>query len=240
MVDPVDGTTNFVHRFPFSCVSIGLAVNKQPVVGVVFNPIMGELYQAVRGGGAFRNGEPISVSDTAELGRAVVGTELGTRRDAAFLEACFDRMRALGRATRSMRCSGSCALNLCSVAMGRCVQRLLLLLLPLGPRSCESPAWLHGVLAGAAGGPCLVAWWCWWRRARASRSPVPCVLPGPGAGKARAPEKPTFCTLALPRAGLIFIMSLALAGAGTSAQQCWCWRRQAAGCWIPLAGHLIL
>jgi inositol-phosphate phosphatase/L-galactose 1-phosphate phosphatase len=90
-------------------------------VGVVFNPILNELYHAVRGGGAFLNGAPITVSDTALLRHAVVATEMGTRRDDGFIAACFDRMQALGRAARSLRCSGSCALNLCSVAMGRCV-----------------------------------------------------------------------------------------------------------------------
>jgi inositol-phosphate phosphatase/L-galactose 1-phosphate phosphatase len=119
MVDPVDGTTNFVHRFPFSCVSIGLVVGRRPVVGVVFNPVLGELFSAVEGGGAFLNGAPIAVSPTSHLGSAVFATELGTRRDDAFMEAAFGRMRALGQATRGMRCCGSAALNLCGVAMGR-------------------------------------------------------------------------------------------------------------------------
>ena len=114
------GTTNFVHRFPFSCVSIGLTIGKQPVVGVVFNPILGELYEAVRGGGALLNGQPIRVSDTAQLSKAVVATELGTRRDECFMDACFHRIRTLGQQSRSLRCTGSCALNLCGVAMGRC------------------------------------------------------------------------------------------------------------------------
>ena len=61
-MDPLDGTTNFVHGYPFSCVSIALAVNKQPVVGVVFNPILKELFSAVKGKGATLNGSPIKVS----------------------------------------------------------------------------------------------------------------------------------------------------------------------------------
>ena len=52
------GTTNFVHRFPFVCVSIGLAVYREPVLGVVYNPILGELFSAVKGRGALLNGEP--------------------------------------------------------------------------------------------------------------------------------------------------------------------------------------
>jgi len=64
-VDPLDGTTNFVHGFPFSCVSIGLTVGKVPVVGVVFNPSLNELFYAADGQGAFLNGTPIHVSTTA-------------------------------------------------------------------------------------------------------------------------------------------------------------------------------
>jgi hypothetical protein len=59
IVDPLDGTTNFVHRYPFVCVSIGLVIDKVPTVGVVFNPILDELFTAVIGKGAFLNGQRI-------------------------------------------------------------------------------------------------------------------------------------------------------------------------------------
>jgi fructose-1,6-bisphosphatase/inositol monophosphatase family enzyme len=59
----LDGTTNFVHSYPFTCVSIGLAVQQQPVVGVVYNPMLGEMFCAAKGSGAFLNDKPISVSD---------------------------------------------------------------------------------------------------------------------------------------------------------------------------------
>jgi inositol-phosphate phosphatase/L-galactose 1-phosphate phosphatase len=118
---PLAGTTNFVHRYPFSCVSIALTVRKAPVVGVVFNPVLNELFHAVAGGGAFLNGQLISVSNTKNLQSALFATEIGTRRDDAFLDAVFQRMKVLARSMRSVRCGGSCALNLCSVAMGRCV-----------------------------------------------------------------------------------------------------------------------
>lgn len=117
------GTTNFVHRYPFTCVSIGLAVGGAPVLGVVANPILGEVYRAVRGGGAFLNNEPIHVSATPDLQSALFATELGIRRDDAFLDAAFARIRELLRGARSVRCGGSCALNLCSVAQGRCGRR---------------------------------------------------------------------------------------------------------------------
>jgi len=119
LVDPVDGTTNFVHRFPFCCVSIALAVDKNVVVGVVYNPILDELFHAVDGQGAFLNNASISCSDAADMKSSIFITELGTRRDDEFLEACFDRMKALCVHTRGLRSCGSCALNLCSVACGR-------------------------------------------------------------------------------------------------------------------------
>lgn len=119
MCDPVDGTTNFVHRFPFSCVSIGLSIKKKVVVGVVYNPILNELFHSIAGRGAFLNDSKIIVSDTSCLSNAVVATELGTSREPEYLDACFKRMRNVGERIRSLRCCGSCALNLCGVAMGR-------------------------------------------------------------------------------------------------------------------------
>ncbi|KAH7673301.1 inositol-phosphate phosphatase / L-galactose 1-phosphate phosphatase protein [Dioscorea alata] len=59
IVDPLDGTTNFVHGFPFVCVSIGLTIGKVPSVGVVYNPIIDELFTGVHGQGAYLNGNPI-------------------------------------------------------------------------------------------------------------------------------------------------------------------------------------
>ncbi|XP_044363774.1 inositol-phosphate phosphatase isoform X2 [Triticum aestivum] len=75
IVDPLDGTTNFVHGFPFVCVSIGLTIGKIPTVGVVYNPIMNELFTAVRGKGAFLNGSPIKTSPQNELVKALMVTE---------------------------------------------------------------------------------------------------------------------------------------------------------------------
>ncbi|KAG5516306.1 hypothetical protein RHGRI_037124 [Rhododendron griersonianum] len=76
IVDPLDGTTNFVHGFPFVCVSIGLTIEKVPVVGVVYNPIMDELFTGIHGKGAFLNGNPIKVSSQSELVKSLLCTEL--------------------------------------------------------------------------------------------------------------------------------------------------------------------
>ncbi|KAF7120010.1 hypothetical protein RHSIM_Rhsim13G0144400 [Rhododendron simsii] len=75
IVDPLDGTTNFVHGFPFVCVSIGLTIEKVPVVGVVYNPIMDELFTGIHGKGAFLNGNPIKVSSQSELVKSLLCTE---------------------------------------------------------------------------------------------------------------------------------------------------------------------
>ncbi|XP_010463715.1 PREDICTED: inositol-phosphate phosphatase-like isoform X1 [Camelina sativa] len=119
IVDPLDGTTNFVHGFPFVCVSIGLTIGKIPVVGVVFNPIMDELYTGVQGKGAFLNGKPIKVSTQSELVTALLVTEAGTKRDKATLDDTTNRINSLLTKVRSLRMSGSCALDLCGVACGR-------------------------------------------------------------------------------------------------------------------------
>lgn len=119
LVDPVDGTTNFVHGFPFCCVSIALAINSKVVVGVVYNPVLDELFHAVDGQGAYLNNTKISCSDASDMQSSIFITELGTRRDEAFLDAAFSRIRAMAAETRGLRSCGSCALNLCSVACGR-------------------------------------------------------------------------------------------------------------------------
>ena len=118
-VDPLDGTTNFVHGFPFTCVSVGLAVNQIPVVGVVLNPTLKETFAAARGRGATLNGALIRASDVADLSKALVATEIGVGRDPATVDAIMGRVRACVGACRSIRATGSCAMNMVGVAMGR-------------------------------------------------------------------------------------------------------------------------
>ncbi|CAN6895676.1 unnamed protein product [Brassica oleracea] len=119
IVDPLDGTTNFVHGFPFVCVSIGLTIGKVPVVGVVYNPIMDEMFTGVQGKGAFLNGKPIKVSTQSELVTALLLAEAGTKRDKATLDDATNRINSLLTKVRSLRMGGSCALDLCGVACGR-------------------------------------------------------------------------------------------------------------------------
>lgn len=119
IVDPLDGTTNFVHGFPFVCVSIGLTIGKIPTVGVVYNPIMDELFTGVRGKGSFLNGNPIKVSSKDELVKCLLATEAGTKRDEATVDGTTNRINSLLFKVRSIRMSGSCAMNLCGIACGR-------------------------------------------------------------------------------------------------------------------------
>ncbi|KAK7859173.1 inositol-phosphate phosphatase [Quercus suber] len=119
IVDPLDGTTNFVHGFPFVCVSIGLTIGKVPTVGVVYNPIMNELFTGICGKGALLNGNPIKVSSQTELVKSLLATEAGTKRDKPTLDSYMNRINILLAKVRSLRMTGSCALNLCGIACGR-------------------------------------------------------------------------------------------------------------------------
>jgi fructose-1,6-bisphosphatase/inositol monophosphatase family enzyme len=74
IVDPLDGTTNYAHRFPVFCVSIGLVKDGIPQAGVIYNPNLDELFSAHRGEGAFLNGDPIKVSDNNQLINSLLAT----------------------------------------------------------------------------------------------------------------------------------------------------------------------
>lgn len=118
VVDPIDGTTNYVRRIPVFAVSIGLVVDGEPVVGVIYQPVTRELFAACQGGGATLNGEPIRVSQVDTLGRALVGS--GFPYDAWTSER--DNLAQWGRAVKNtfaVYCTGVAALGLCDVAAGR-------------------------------------------------------------------------------------------------------------------------
>ncbi len=118
-VDPLDGTTNFAAGLPFFAVSIALADrNMNPLVGVVYNPVMDELFSASKGNGTTLNGQPIHVSTTPELGQSLVAS--GFPYDKWTSEENNGReWVALMRQTRGIRRLGSAALDLCYVAAGR-------------------------------------------------------------------------------------------------------------------------
>jgi myo-inositol-1(or 4)-monophosphatase len=117
IVDPLDGTTNYAHGLPIFCVSIALERSGEVVLGVVHDPMREEIYVAERGGGATLNGEPIRVSDTDELIRALIVT--GFPYDRAEMPEALELFGRFAAITQGMRRLGSAALDLCYVASGR-------------------------------------------------------------------------------------------------------------------------
>lgn len=118
IIDPLDGTVNFAHGYPCFCVSIGIEYDGRRELAVVYDPMRDDLYHALRGGGAFRNGEPIRVSDESDLGRSMIGTGFGYDRQQEPEQTLRNVTAMLGRA-RALRRDGSAALDLCAVACGR-------------------------------------------------------------------------------------------------------------------------
>lgn len=118
IVDPLDGTTNFAHGYPFFCVSVGLRHGGAQIAGAVYAPYFRELFWASRGGGAWLNGERIRVSTVSCLGDAllVTGFPYDIRKRDDDTVALF--VRFLQRA-QAVRRDGSAALNMCYVAAGR-------------------------------------------------------------------------------------------------------------------------
>ncbi|QPC43926.1 inositol monophosphatase [Kaustia mangrovi] len=118
IVDPIDGTTNFIHGIPHFAVSIALERHGELVAGVIYNPIMDELFVAERGGGAFLNDRRLRVTQRRELSDAVVccGIPHRGRGDHALFRHELARVQA--KAT-GIRRSGSAALDLAYVAAGR-------------------------------------------------------------------------------------------------------------------------
>jgi myo-inositol-1(or 4)-monophosphatase len=117
IVDPIDGTTNFIHAFPFYCISIALEVDGELVVGVIFDPNRKECYSAAKGQGATCNGSRLQVSSSARLSDSLINIGLPADTD-AFPESMQAFVRVSGK-SRSVRRLGSAALGTAYVAAGR-------------------------------------------------------------------------------------------------------------------------
>ena len=131
IIDPIDGTTNFAHGLPETCVSIGYCQHGKPVVGVVYAPLTDELYVGIDGLGAFRNGQRISCQDNQNttLAEALVCFEWGYPRSPEAVRTMLGVTERLVPKCKATRQLGSGVLDLCHVASGR----------------------LHAVYAGVAG-----------------------------------------------------------------------------------------
>lgn len=118
IVDPLDGTTNFVHGFPFFCVSIALAHKGQVIVGVIYDPLRDELFVAERGKGAYVRGKRTQVSEDTLLRNSLVASGLPADRTTS-LPINLAGIQSLTPKVRNIRIVGSAALHLAYVATGR-------------------------------------------------------------------------------------------------------------------------
>ncbi|MEV5029396.1 inositol monophosphatase family protein [Paenibacillus sp. LPE1-1-1.1] len=118
IVDPIDGTTNFVHGFPFFCVSIALAHNGEVIVGVVYDPMKDELFVAEKGKGAYVHGKRMHVSKEDTLRGSLVATGLPADHHYA-LPLNLQGIQAVAPQVRNLRIAGSAALHMAYVAAGR-------------------------------------------------------------------------------------------------------------------------
>lgn len=118
IIDPVDGTTNYAHGYPWFCSSIGLELEGELVAGAIYNSVYDELFTATKGGGAQLNGTPLSVSARAPLQNSLLGT--GFPYDCATDPANnFANFIAFQKKARGIRRAGAAALDLAYVAAGR-------------------------------------------------------------------------------------------------------------------------
>jgi myo-inositol-1(or 4)-monophosphatase len=118
VIDPLDGTMNYAHGYPRFCVSIGVQEAGRGAVGVVYDPLLDELFTASRGAGAQRNGQPIHVSTEGDLSRALLAT--GFAYDVHDSEDDnLENFARFAKLARGLRRDGSAALDLCYVACGR-------------------------------------------------------------------------------------------------------------------------
>ena len=119
IIDPIDGTTNYIHSFPVYCVSIALKIKGRLEVAVIYDPSRQELFTAIRGMGALLDGRKIRVSKQRMLQGALLGTGFPYRDQLDWLEVYLDIFIDFTRIVGAIRRPGSAALDLAYVASGR-------------------------------------------------------------------------------------------------------------------------
>ncbi len=118
VVDPVDGTNNFAHKYPWFCTSIALTENNEPILGVVYNPLSRELFYSEKGKGTFLNNKRIAVSKNAKLRESLVETGF-PYRNMELIEKNIQNIRNLIGKVAGVRRSGSAAYEMCLIASGQ-------------------------------------------------------------------------------------------------------------------------
>jgi len=119
VIDPLDGTNNYSHGFPFFCVSIGLYKNNKPLLGVVYDPLRKELFYAEKGKGAFLNNKKIKVSKSKKITDCIFVTGFYYERGSLMKRTLKNMEDFFRKNVRGIRRTGSAALDLCYVASGR-------------------------------------------------------------------------------------------------------------------------
>ena len=119
VADPLDGTTNFLHGFPWYAVSIGAMVDRELVAGAILNAATGELFTATAGGGARRAGQPIAVSKISDPSRALIGTGFPFKPGNPHTQRYLELLPKVMQGASGIRRAGAAALDLADVACGR-------------------------------------------------------------------------------------------------------------------------
>ena len=119
IIDPIDGTTNYIHSFPVYCVSIALKIKGRLEVGVIYDPSRQELFTAIRGSGSVLDGRKIRVSKQKTLQKSLLGTGFPYRGDTDCLDIYLEIFADLAKIVGAIRRPGSAALDLAYVASGR-------------------------------------------------------------------------------------------------------------------------
>ena len=118
IIDPLDGTTNYIHGFPLSAVSIALQYNREIIAGVIFDPFRNELFTAVKGEGAFLNDNKISVSKVSQIANALVATGFPFKRK-ELIDHYLKLFKNIFLEVSDIRRAGSAAIDLAYIACGR-------------------------------------------------------------------------------------------------------------------------
>ena len=118
VIDPLDGTTNFLHKLPVFAVSVGLIYQKQPILGLIFEPNRDELFTAAKGQGAHLNGKPIQVSPEKSLSKSLLATGF-PYYDFSYQDRYVELLKELMQSSHGLRRMGAAAIDLAYTACGR-------------------------------------------------------------------------------------------------------------------------
>lgn len=114
VIDPLDGTTNFVHNISYFCISVALTYKNDPIIGIIFDPVKKELFYAQKNKGAFLNGKQIYASQIDKLEECILVTNFPYTQ-----ERRWDILNKIRNSSKSLRVMGSAALDIANVAAGR-------------------------------------------------------------------------------------------------------------------------